>query len=121
MDGEINYFDLATGFSLHNNENLFFGLYANHMKTPDTSFNSTAKNKNELLLSLQAGYEYDLISYNQVILPRFSYLFLYNSIFTHFEELILGIKTFIPTKKKIQYLQSLLRVGFDTIDFGSFI
>ena len=32
-----------------------------------------------------------------------------------------GIKTFIPTKKKIQYLQSLLRVGFDTIDFGSFV
>ena len=32
-----------------------------------------------------------------------------------------GIKTFIPTKKKIQYLQSLLRIGFDTIDFGSFV
>ena len=75
MDGEINYFDLATGFSLHYNENLFFGLNTNHIKTPDTSFNSTAKNKNELLLSLQAGYEYDLNSCNQVILPTFSYLF----------------------------------------------
>ena len=32
-----------------------------------------------------------------------------------------GIKEFIPTKKKIQYIQSLLRVGFDTIDFGSFV
>ena len=32
-----------------------------------------------------------------------------------------GIKTFIPTKLKIQYLQSLLRVGFDTLDFGSFV
>lgn len=32
-----------------------------------------------------------------------------------------GIKTFIPTQKKITYLQSLLRVGFDTIDFGSFV
>ena len=32
-----------------------------------------------------------------------------------------GIKTFIPTKKKVQYIQSLLRVGFDTIDFGSFV
>jgi hydroxymethylglutaryl-CoA lyase len=32
-----------------------------------------------------------------------------------------GIKTFIPTKKKIQYIQALLRVGFDTIDFGSFV
>ncbi|GAA3784594.1 hydroxymethylglutaryl-CoA lyase [Corallibacter vietnamensis] len=32
-----------------------------------------------------------------------------------------GIKAFIPTEKKVQYLQSLLRVGFDTIDFGSFV
>ncbi len=32
-----------------------------------------------------------------------------------------GIKTFIPTDKKIQYIQSLLRCGFDTIDFGSFV
>lgn len=32
-----------------------------------------------------------------------------------------GIKAFIPTKNKVQYLQSLLRVGFDTIDFGSFV
>lgn len=32
-----------------------------------------------------------------------------------------GIKAFIPTQKKIQYIQALLRVGFDTIDFGSFV
>lgn len=32
-----------------------------------------------------------------------------------------GIKTFIPTQRKVEYLQSLLRVGFDTIDFGSFV
>ena len=32
-----------------------------------------------------------------------------------------GIKTFIPTEQKVQYIQSLLRVGFDTIDFGSFV
>lgn len=32
-----------------------------------------------------------------------------------------GIKRFIPTKQKVQYIQSLLRVGFDTIDFGSFV
>ena len=32
-----------------------------------------------------------------------------------------GIKTFIPTAKKVDYIQSLLRVGFDTIDFGSFV
>ncbi len=32
-----------------------------------------------------------------------------------------GIKTFIPTERKVAYLQALLRVGFDTIDFGSFV
>lgn len=32
-----------------------------------------------------------------------------------------GIKMFIPTEKKVQYIQSLLAVGFDTIDFGSFV
>ena len=32
-----------------------------------------------------------------------------------------GIKTFIPTEKKVQYIQSLLRCGYDTIDFGSFV
>ena len=32
-----------------------------------------------------------------------------------------GIKSFIPTQMKIDYIQSLLRVGFDTIDFGSFV
>ena len=32
-----------------------------------------------------------------------------------------GIKPFIPTERKIAYIQSLLRVGFDTIDFGSFV
>ncbi|HZH70364.1 MAG TPA: hydroxymethylglutaryl-CoA lyase [Flavobacteriaceae bacterium] len=32
-----------------------------------------------------------------------------------------GIKAFIPTEKKVQYIQMLLRCGFDTIDFGSFV
>jgi len=32
-----------------------------------------------------------------------------------------GIKAFIPTEKKVAYIQALLRVGFDTIDFGSFV
>ncbi len=32
-----------------------------------------------------------------------------------------GIKTFIPTAAKTRYIQSLLHVGFDTIDFGSFV
>lgn len=32
-----------------------------------------------------------------------------------------GWKSFIPTQKKVQYLNSLLQVGFDTLDFGSFV
>lgn len=32
-----------------------------------------------------------------------------------------GIKPFIPTERKAAYIQSLLRVGFDTLDFGSFV
>lgn len=32
-----------------------------------------------------------------------------------------GIPILIPTDKKIKYIQSLLEVGFDVIDFGSFV
>ena len=32
-----------------------------------------------------------------------------------------GIGTFIPTEKKISYINKLLEVGFDTIDVGSFV
>ena len=32
-----------------------------------------------------------------------------------------GIKKFIPTEQKITYLNKLLKVGFDTLDFGSFV
>lgn len=32
-----------------------------------------------------------------------------------------GWPHFIPTEKKIEYINQLLKVGFDTIDFGSFV
>lgn len=32
-----------------------------------------------------------------------------------------GIKTFIPSTEKLNYLQALLNCGFDTLDFGSFV
>jgi hydroxymethylglutaryl-CoA lyase len=32
-----------------------------------------------------------------------------------------GWKVFIPTEKKIEYLNALLKVGFDTLDFGSYV
>lgn len=32
-----------------------------------------------------------------------------------------GLKEFIPTQKKIEYINQLLKVGFDTLDCGSFV
>lgn len=32
-----------------------------------------------------------------------------------------GMETFIPTQTKVGYINQLLKVGFDTIDFGSFV
>jgi hydroxymethylglutaryl-CoA lyase len=32
-----------------------------------------------------------------------------------------GWKHFIPTERKVEYLNTLLRVGFDVLDFGSFV
>ena len=32
-----------------------------------------------------------------------------------------GWKTYIPTRDKIAYINQLLKVGFDTLDFGSFV
>ncbi len=32
-----------------------------------------------------------------------------------------GITTFIPTQDKVNYINSLIKVGFDIIDFGSFV
>jgi hydroxymethylglutaryl-CoA lyase len=32
-----------------------------------------------------------------------------------------GLAQFIPTEEKVRYINQLLKVGFDTIDFGSFV
>jgi len=32
-----------------------------------------------------------------------------------------GLDRFIPTHRKIEYINKLLKIGFDTIDFGSFV
>lgn len=32
-----------------------------------------------------------------------------------------GIEMFIPTESKVRYINQLLKVGFDTLDFGSFV
>ena len=32
-----------------------------------------------------------------------------------------GIEQYIPAQQKADYINALLKVGFDTIDFGSFV
>ena len=32
-----------------------------------------------------------------------------------------GLENFVPTAVKVKYINSILEVGFDTIDFGSFV
>ena len=32
-----------------------------------------------------------------------------------------GIDTFVPTADKVRYINAILRCGFDTVDFGSFV
>ena len=32
-----------------------------------------------------------------------------------------GVVKFIPTALKIKYINALLKIGFDVIDFGSFV
>lgn len=34
---------------------------------------------------------------------------------------IQGLRNFIPTHLKVEYINTLLKVGFDTLDFGSFV
>src|ERR1051325_3586794 len=36
-------------------------------------------------------------------------------------ETMQGIHDFIPTEKKVAYINSILKCGFDTVDFGSFV
>lgn len=98
VDNKINYVDIGAGAVIRNDHNLFFGLNMKHINRPETSFNSQASNKKDLLLSFQSGYEYDLNPYSQGILPENSYLFLYNSFtkqgdkmrFDLYQEAILG-------------------------------
>src|SRR6185437_10875687 len=55
---------------------------------------------------------------------KFSFLPFGNSVLKLIEcprDAMQGWKNFIPTQKKIDYINQLLKVGFDTIDFGSFV
>jgi hypothetical protein len=99
VDNKINYLDIGAGAMLQNNRNLFFGFNIKHINRPETSFNSNASNKKDLLLSFQSGFEKDLNAYGQnALLPEYSYLYLFNSFtkqgnktrFDLYQQLILG-------------------------------
>lgn len=99
VDNKINYLDVGASGVVHNNRNLFFGLSIKHINRPETSFNSEASNKKDMLMSFQSGFERDLNPYGQsAFLPQNSYLYLYNSFtkqgtksrFDLYQELILG-------------------------------
>lgn len=103
IDNKINYLDVGAAAVVHNNRNLFFGLSIKHINRPETSFNSQASNKKEMLMSFQSGYEKDINQYGQsAFLPENSYLYLYNSYtkqgsksrFDLYQELILGNVSF---------------------------
>ena len=57
------------------------------------------------------------LRYLSVLIKRFSNM----KIIECPRDAIQGISTFISTEDKIRYINQLLRVGFDTIDFGSFV
>jgi hydroxymethylglutaryl-CoA lyase len=65
---------------------------------------------------------FDYCIYKSLIL---SYLGFYNvfqmKIIECPRDAMQGLPDFIPTEKKVIYINQLLKVGFDTIDFGSFV
>jgi type IX secretion system PorP/SprF family membrane protein len=122
VDNNINYLDVGASAVVHNNRNLFFGLSLNHLNRPETSFNSNASNKKEMLISFQAGFERDLNPYAQsAFLPQNSYLYLYSSFtkqgtktrFDFYQEAILGNLSFGINQHFNKY------DGFSVSQFGT--
>jgi hydroxymethylglutaryl-CoA lyase len=62
-----------------------------------------------------------VLSYYATIKNRFSIFVSMIKLIECPRDAMQGWPHFIPTAKKIAYINSLLQVGFDTIDFGSFV
>lgn len=62
-----------------------------------------------------------VVSYYATIKNRFSIFVSMIKLIECPRDAMQGWPHFIPTAKKIAYINSLLQVGFDTIDFGSFV
>jgi hypothetical protein len=75
----INYIDLGTSFIVHN-EVFIAGLSLRNLNQPNASFNKESAEKLPISISVQGGYEFDLNSYRQGLLPEFSFLYLYGAV-----------------------------------------
>ncbi len=75
----INYIDLGTSFIVHN-EVFIAGLSLRNLNQPNASFNKESAEKLPISISVQRGYEFDLNSYRQGLLPEFSFLYLYEAV-----------------------------------------
>ena len=77
-------------------------------------------------ISVSAGKDKaDHISYLNFSILLLSYLSVTDTLMSKIIECprdaMQGLHEFVPTELKIEYLNQLLKVGFDTIDFGSFV
>ncbi|HEY9170179.1 MAG TPA: PorP/SprF family type IX secretion system membrane protein [Lutibacter sp.] len=77
--GNINFIDMGASFTMSNDENLFFGLSLKHLNRPKNTVGEDEKYKLETFVSAQLGYEIDINRYNQNMLPRYSYLYLFGA------------------------------------------
>ena len=81
MTDALGYFDMGASFMAHNDRNTIFGFSIKHLNRPSLQSSGGEQNLNlDILFSAQYGYELNLNTYGQNILPDYSYLFLFNTI-----------------------------------------
>jgi type IX secretion system PorP/SprF family membrane protein len=79
-NAKINYIDLGASFTMHNDENMFFGFSLKHINNPRNSVDEDNDYELEMLMSAQLGYEFNINRYGQSVLPRHSYLYMYGAL-----------------------------------------
>ena len=74
------FFDLGASIMVQNEENTVFGLSIKHLNRPKLSNSESEDNVNlGMVISGQFGYEFDINPYAQSMLPKNSYLYLFNA------------------------------------------
>lgn len=80
--------------------------------------NNTQTNSISVRLSIIFNFSFDSAPVEHVTCIGKKY---YMKIIECPRDAMQGLADFIPTTEKVRYLNQLLKVGFDTIDFGSFV